>query len=194
MWAFPGKQLVFMGCEFGQRPEWTENDSLEWWVADLEGHRGLQRMFADLNDVYRSHPALWKLDSSPEGFRWIDADDVGGNTFSWLRSDGAGQQIAVAVNFASEPWTQHRIGLTEPGVWTEIFNSDLAVYDGTGVHDNGGRITAHAEEYHGFPASATVVIPPLGAVFFRHEAEKAEPSEAKKAKKKEKKAKKAGPA
>ena len=194
MWSFPGKQLVFMGCEFGQRPEWNEDDSLEWWVSDLEGHRGLQAMFTDLNEVYRTHPALWKLDSSHEGFRWIDADDAGGNTFSWLRSDGAGQQIAVVVNFSSEPWTQHRIGLTEPGTWTEIFNSDLAVYDGTGVHDNGGRITAHAEEYHGFPASATVVIPPLGAVFFRHEAEKAEPAREKKAKKKEKKAKKAGPA
>ncbi len=132
MWAFPGKQLVFMGCEFGQRPEWSEDDSLEWWVADLEGHHGLQRMFQDLNEVYRAHPALWKLDTSPEGFRWIDGDDAGGNTFSWLRFDGAGQQIAVAVNFASEPWTQHRVGLPESGTWTEFFNSDLAIYDGTG--------------------------------------------------------------
>jgi len=186
MWAFPGKQLVFMGCEFGQRPEWTENDSLEWWVSDLEGHRGLQRMFQDLNEVYRTHPALWKLDSDPEGFRWINADDVGCNTFSWLRSDGAGQQIAVAVNFSSEPWTQHRVGLTEPGTWTEIFNSDLAIYDGTGAHGNNGQVTAQPEEYHGFPASATIVIPPLGAVFLQHEPEKVEQPQKKKAKKEEK--------
>jgi 1,4-alpha-glucan branching enzyme len=187
MWAFPGKQLVFMGCEFGQRPEWSEDDSLEWWVADLEGHHGLQRMFQDLNQIYRTNPALWKLDTSPEGFRWIDSDDAGGNTFSWLRFDGAGQQIAVAVNFSSEPWTQHRVGLPEAGTWTEIFNSDLAIYDGTGAHGNNGQITAQAEEYHGFPASATIVIPPLGAVFLRYEPETTEPPQKKKAKKQEKK-------
>ncbi len=193
MWAFPGKQLVFMGCEFGQRPEWTEEDSLEWWVADLEGHHGLQRMFQDLNEVYRTHPALWKLDASPEGFRWINADDVGCNTFSWLRFDDQGQQIAVAVNFSSEPWTQHRVGLPEPGAWTEIFNSDLTIYDGTGAHQNNGQITAHPDAHHGFPASATIVIPPLGAVFLRYEPERTEPPTKKKSKK-EKKPGKAGDA
>ena len=186
MWAFPGKQLVFMGCEFGQRPEWNEDDSLEWWVADLEGHHGLQRMFQDLNELYRTHPALWKLDSSPEGFRWMDSGDAGGNTFAWLRFDGAGQQIAVAVNFASEPWTQHRVGLPETGTWKEIFNSDAAVYDGTGAHGNNGAISAQADPYYGFPASATIVIPPLGAVFFRYEPESTEPPKRAKQKKQEK--------
>ena len=175
MWTFPGKQLVFMGCEFGQRPEWSEDESLEWWVTDLEGHHGLQRMFQDLNEVYRTHPALWKLDSSPEGFQWIDNNDAGGNTLSWLRFDGEGQQLAVAVNFSSEPWTQHRIGLPAPGTWTEIFNSDRAIYDGTGTHGNDGQITAHPDSYHGFPASATIVIPPLGAVVFAHEPATTEP-------------------
>jgi 1,4-alpha-glucan branching enzyme len=177
---------VFMGCEFGQRPEWNENDSLEWWVADLEGHHGLQRMFQDLNELYRTHPALWKLDSSPEGFRWMDSGDAGGNTFAWLRFDGAGQQIAVAVNFASEPWTQHRVGLPEAGTWKEIFNSDLAVYDGTGAHGNNGAITAQADPYYGFPASATIVIPPLGAVFFQYEPESTGPASKEKAKKHDK--------
>ncbi len=171
MWAFPGKQLIFMGCEFGQRPEWDESTSLEWWVADLEGHRGLQRMLRDLNELYRTHPALWKLDSDPDGFRWINSDDVGANTFSWVRSDGEGQEIAVAINFSSEPWTQHRVGLPQAGTWTEIFNSDVAVYDGTGAFGNYGQITAQPDSYHGFPASATIVIPPLAAVFFRYEPE-----------------------
>ncbi len=169
MWAFPGKQLVFMGCEFGQRPEWNEDDSLEWWVADMEGHQGLKRLFQDLNEVYRAHPALWKLDSSPEGFQWINGGDSGGNTFSWLRFDGEGQQLAVVVNFSSEPWTQYRIGLPETGTWTEILNSDLAAYDGTDAHQNGGGVIAQADPYYGFPASATVVVPPLGAVILRHE-------------------------
>ncbi len=171
MWAFPGKQLVFMGCEFGQRPEWDEDHSLEWWVADLEGHAGLQRLFRDLNEMYRTHPALWKLDSEPEGFRWINSDDVGANTFSWLRFDGQGQEIAAVINFSSEPWTQHRIGLPHAGTWTEIFNSDAAAYDGTGSFGNMGQITAQPDEYHGFPASAEIVIPPLAAVFFQYKPE-----------------------
>ena len=188
MWAFPGKQLVFMGCEFGQRPEWNEDDSLEWWVADLEGHHGLQRDVQGPQRALPDPPRPVEARHQPEGFRWINADDAGGNTFSWLRFDGEGQQIAVAVNFSSEPWTQHRIGLPEAGTWTEIFNSDLAIYDGTGTHGNNGPITAHAEEYHGFPASATIVIPPLGAVFLRYEPENTEPPRTKKTKKQEKKA------
>ena len=169
MWSFPGKKLVFMGCEFGQRAEWNEANSLEWWVDGLWGHRGLQLMFKDLNDLYRAHPALWKLDTDPQGFRWINGDDAGANTFSWLRFDGDGEQIACAINFSSEPWTNYRIGLPETGTWTEVFNSDNSTYDGTGSFGNLGKVTAVDEPYYGFPASATIVVPPLGAVFFRYE-------------------------
>ncbi|MDR1431853.1 MAG: 1,4-alpha-glucan branching protein GlgB [Propionibacteriaceae bacterium] len=169
MWAFPGKQLLFMGCEFAQRPEFNEAVSLEWWVSDLWGHHGLQRMIKDLNGIYRSHPALWELDTDPAGFRWINADDSGGNTFSWLRSDSSGQQIAVLVNFSTEPWNQYKIGLPTAGTWKEIFNSDSGLYDGTDAFGNLGEITAESGEWSGFPAHATVAIPPLGAIFLEHD-------------------------
>jgi 1,4-alpha-glucan branching enzyme len=168
MWAFPGKQLLFMGCEFGQRPEFNESVSLEWWVTDLWGHHGLQHLIKDLNAVYKAHPALWELDSKPEGFRWINADDSGGNTYSWIRSDSRGNQVAVLVNFSSEPWTQYPIGLPKPGIWKEIFNSDSGTYDGTDAYGNLGQIVAEEGEWGGFPAHATVVVPPLGAVYFEY--------------------------
>jgi 1,4-alpha-glucan branching enzyme len=168
MWAFPGKKLIFMGCEFGQRSEFNEANSLEWWVSDLWGHHGLQRMFKDLNALYRNHPALWELDSDPAGFRWINADDAGGNTYSWLRADSAGSQVAVAVNFSSEPWTRYRLGLPKAGVWKEIFNSDAGVYDGSDAHGNLGQVVATEDGWNGLPASAMVVVPPLGAVFFEY--------------------------
>ena len=76
MWAFPCKQLVFMGQEFGQRHEFDESVSLEWFVADLWGHGGLKRLFRDLNKIYKENPALWQLDSDPRGFDWINADDA----------------------------------------------------------------------------------------------------------------------
>ena len=85
MWAHPGKKLLFMGSEFGQVTEWSEQDGLEWWVLAYDFHRGAQQLVRDLNRVYGGTPALWQQDSSPEGFAWIDANDVGGNTLSFLR-------------------------------------------------------------------------------------------------------------
>ena len=170
MWAFPGKQLLFMGCEFGQRTEFNEATSLEWWVSDLWGHHGLQRLIKDLNELYVKHPALWKLDSDPAGFRWLNADDASANTFSWVRSDGDGEAIAVVVNFSSEPWHNYKLGLPKAGVWKEILNSDAGIYDGSDSHGNLGQVEAQEEEFNGFEAAATITVPPLGAVFFRHEA------------------------
>ena len=103
MWAHPGKKLLFMGTEFGQRREFSESRSVDWWQSAEWGHRGLQRLIKDMNAIYREHPALWKRDTDPSGFSWIDADDRGGNVFSWLRYDGDGQMIACIINFSSEP-------------------------------------------------------------------------------------------
>lgn len=176
MWAFPGKQLLFMGCEFGQRTEFNENTSLEWWVSDLWGHKGLQLMIRDLNALYKEHPALWKLDNDPHGFQWINADDASANTYSWIRRDGEGQQLAIVVNFSSEPWYDYRIGLPEHGVWTEIHNSDSTLYDGSGM-GNMGRVIAEGEPANGFPTSARVQVPPMGALIFRWDGEEAPEAE-----------------
>ncbi|MGB2765965.1 MAG: alpha amylase C-terminal domain-containing protein, partial [Propionicimonas sp.] len=101
----------------------------------------------------------------------LNADDAGGNTYSWVRSDSEGQQIAVIVNFSSEPWTHYRLGLPNAGVWKEIFNSDAGIYDGSNTHGNLGQVVASDEGWNGYPASANVVVPPLGAVYFRYVAE-----------------------
>jgi 1,4-alpha-glucan branching enzyme len=85
MWAHPGKQLLFMGSEWGQGSEWSADNGLDWWVLDFDVHQGVQRLSRDLNAIYRRNPALWQLDTSPEGFSWIDANDAQGNTLSFLR-------------------------------------------------------------------------------------------------------------
>ena len=85
MWAHPGKQLLFMGSEFGQGAEWSADRGLDWWVLGDENHIGAQQLVRDLNRAYRENAALWALDSSPDGFRWIDANDAGGNVLSFLR-------------------------------------------------------------------------------------------------------------
>jgi 1,4-alpha-glucan branching enzyme len=85
MWAHPGKQLLFMGSEFGQVSEWSADNGLDWWVLDFPVHQGVQKLSRDLNGIYRQTPALYELDTSPDGFAWIDSNDAQGNTLSFLR-------------------------------------------------------------------------------------------------------------
>jgi 1,4-alpha-glucan branching enzyme len=165
-WAHPGKQLIFMGCEFGQDAEWAEARELDWWLLEQPGHRGMQRLVRDLNEVYRTTPALYAKDHDPEGFQWIDANDASGNVLSFVRTDGEGSMVACVVNFAAVPHHDYRIGLPEAGRWAEVVNTDAEVYAGSGV-GNFGAVTATDSPSHGMPASATISVPPLGAVWLR---------------------------
>ncbi|GAA3140938.1 1,4-alpha-glucan branching protein GlgB [Planomonospora alba] len=167
MWAHPGKQLLFMGGEFGQGSEWSEERGLDWWVLDFDGHRGIQRLVRDLNRVYRDTPALWRLDTSPDGFRWIDADDAQGNVFSFLRQAPDGSVLACVANFSGAPHEDYRIGLPTGGTWAEVLNTDAYDYAGSGV-GNFGSVEAGAEPHHGLPYSACLRVPPLGALWLRH--------------------------
>jgi 1,4-alpha-glucan branching enzyme len=169
MWSHPGKKLLFMGTEFAQRREFSEDRSVDWGESANWGHRGVQRLVKDMNEIYKENPAFWKRDNDPSGFSWIDADDRGGNVFSWLRYDGDGQMIACVINFSSEPRADYRIGLPAIGVWKEILNTDAEVYDGTGRIGNLGQVVAVEIPAHGYVASANVTVPPLGAVWLRFE-------------------------
>jgi 1,4-alpha-glucan branching enzyme len=179
MWAHPGKQLLFMGSEFGQDAEWAESRSLDWWHLDDPAHRGILQLITDLNTRYRELDALWSLDVDPAGFQWIDANDATGNVLSFLRygkpgsahngaDEGVGAALACVANFSGAPHHGYRIGLPRPGYWREVLNSDAEGYGGSGVGNLGG-VEAVAEPWHGQPFSATVAAPPLGTVWFLHE-------------------------
>ncbi|WP_249523667.1 1,4-alpha-glucan branching protein GlgB, partial [Modestobacter marinus] len=168
MWAHPGKQLLFMGSEFGQLSEWAESRSLDWWHLDDPAHRGVLELVTDLNTVYRDSEALWSQDVDPAGFQWIDANDAGGNTLTFLRVGKGGQLLACVVNFSGQPHEQYRIGLPRGGRWREVINTDFEGYGGSGVGNLGG-IEAVADSWHGQPWSATLTAPPLATVWFVHE-------------------------
>jgi 1,4-alpha-glucan branching enzyme len=174
MWAHPGKQLLFMGSEFGQDAEWAESRSLDWWHLDDPAHRGILGLVTDLNSRYRELPALWSLDVDPSGFQWIDANDSSGNVLSFLRygkaavEGGESQVLACVANFAGAPHEGYRIGLPRPGFWREVLNTDAEGYGGSGVGNYGG-VEAVEEPWHGQPYSATIAAPPLGTVWFLHE-------------------------
>ncbi|MGH3387376.1 MAG: 1,4-alpha-glucan branching protein GlgB [Actinomadura sp.] len=164
MWAHPGKQLLFMGGEFGQGGEWAEQRSLDWWLLDDDGHTGVQRLVRDLNRAYRATPALWTRDTDPQGFQWIDANDAAGNVLSFLRYGSDGSVLACVVNFAGMPHENYRVGLPFTGGWREVVNTDAYEYGGGGV-GNFGRVEATGEPWHAQPASAVLRVPPLGAVW-----------------------------
>jgi 1,4-alpha-glucan branching enzyme len=169
MWAHPGKQLLFMGSEFGQESEWAESRSLDWWLTENPDHRGVQTLVADLNRVYADSPALFTQDADPAGFEWIDANDAGNNIFSFLRHGTDGSTLACVANFSPVPQEVYRIGLPVAGEWQEVLNTDAEIYSGSGV-GNLGAVTATDESWHGRPASATLRVPPLGTVWLRREA------------------------
>jgi len=170
MWAHPGKQLVFMGQEFAQGAEWAEGRSLDWWLLEAPDHRGVARLVGDLNRIYTETAALWSRDTTPDGFHWIDANDAAGNVYSFLRFGDDGSIIACIANFASVPHEGYRIGLPRAGRWDEVINTDAELYFGSGVGNFGG-VEAVEEPWHAQPASATLRVPPLGALWLRFNSE-----------------------
>jgi len=169
MWAHPGKQLLFMGGEFGQIDEWSEKRSLDWPLLDEPLHNGIKRLVGDLNAAYKVSPALFTLDTSPDGFSWIDANDSAGNVLSFLREGEDGSMLACVANFSGSPHQDYRIGLPSSGVWREVVNTDAEVYGGSGW-GNQGEIVAGAKPWHGRPASAVVQLPPAGVIWLAPEA------------------------
>jgi 1,4-alpha-glucan branching enzyme len=165
MWAHPGKQLLFMGGELAQWREWDHDSSLEWHLFDYTAHRGVQSLVRDLNRAYRDVPALWELDDSPEGFRWIDANDADNNVLSFYRTNAAGDDHLVCIaNLSPVPRTGFRVGLPKSGTYTEVINTDAVGYGGTNT-GNMGSVEAEETPWHGLDHSALLTLPPLGVVW-----------------------------
>ncbi|UMG92990.1 1,4-alpha-glucan branching protein GlgB [Nocardioides sp. TF02-7] len=170
MWAHPGKQLVFMGTEFGQESEWAESRELDWWLLQHPEHRGLQSMVRDANHRYAELPALWQQDNKPEGFAWIDANDAGHSTYSFVRRAEGQRDLVCVTNFANAVHGPYRLGLPRAGAWTEVLNTDAQAYGGSGVGNLGtveavaaGDLEARAPG--GSPAYAEITVPPLATVW-----------------------------
>jgi 1,4-alpha-glucan branching enzyme len=167
MYSHPGKKLLFMGCEIGQTAEWNYEGQVEWWLLDHEIHRKFQKFCAALNELYKSEPALYEVDFEFRGFEWIDFHDGEHSIISLVRRAKRPEDfIVVACNFTPTPHVGYRIGMPEAGPYREIFNSDAEIYGGSNM-GNGGYITADAKPSHGRPASAKLVLPPLGVVMFK---------------------------
>ena len=133
----------------------------------FEPHQKLQACCAALNEIYRSEPALYEVDFTGAGFEWIDFHDSENSIVSFVRRAKRREDFLVVVcNFTPKPHIGYRIGLPEACGYREIFNSDAAIYGGSNL-GNGGYVHSEQTESHGRPASAAIVIPPLGAIMLK---------------------------
>jgi 1,4-alpha-glucan branching enzyme len=169
MYSQPGKKLLFMGSELGQWQEWHHQESLEWHLLQYQRHAQIQRWVKDLNELYRSQPALHQLDCDPAGFEWIDGSDADHSVLSFIRrgSSGGGTVLAVC-NFTPETHFGYRVGVPQGGFWRESLNSDAADYGGSGQGNLGG-LEAEPVPSHGRQYSLNLTLPPLAVIFLTSE-------------------------
>jgi 1,4-alpha-glucan branching enzyme len=167
MYGHPGKKLLFMGSEIGQTAEWNSEQQEEWWLLDHEIHRRFQSFCTALNELYKSEPALYEVDFQPQGFEWIDFHDSDNSIVSFVRrARRRDDYLVVVCNFTPTPQRGYRLGFPEEGIHYEIFNSDANIFGGSNL-GNGGQVYAEPTSSHGRPASAKLIIPPLGVTIFK---------------------------
>ncbi len=168
--AHPGKKLLFMGCEFAQFIEWNYAQGLDWLLLDYDMHRKFRDCVRDLNFLYQKTPALYEVDDSWDGFRWIAADDKEQNIIVFRRMDQKGEELIVVCNFSPVCREEYRIGVPYPGSYKQIFSTDEERYGGRGMKNP--VLKSKKIPYHGEKQSVEMVIPPMSTTFFQVEKRK----------------------
>ena len=163
MIGHPGKKLTFMGCEFGQFIEWDYKKELDWLLLDYPRHRMLQKFVKDLNAFYLENPALWQLDCSQDGFKWIVVDDFKQNIISFIRKAANGEYVICVVNFSPVKRNKYVMGVPENLPYKTELISSLKKYGGGEAR----RPTFKATEKpsHGYPCSIKLNIPANTVMF-----------------------------
>jgi 1,4-alpha-glucan branching enzyme len=168
MYGHPGKKLLFMGGEFGQRREWNHDRELDWDLLELPRHDGLRRLVQHLNYVYKNEPALWDCDDTHEGFEWIDFHDSENSVVAFMRRSRGGGAIVFAVNATPVVRHGYRLGVPSAGFYREIINTDAETYGGGNVGNMGG-FEAEDFPWQGRTHSLMISLPPLATVAFKRE-------------------------
>jgi 1,4-alpha-glucan branching enzyme len=167
MWAHPGKKLLFMGQEIGQREEWNHDSSVPWRVLEFEPHRKLQNLARELNRIYRENPPLYEVDFHHSGFEWIDFHDAESSVIAFMRrAEDPKDFLVFCCNFTPVPRKGYEFGVPEEGFYEEILNTDSELFGGTNL-GNGGMVSSRPIPKHDRPHSISVTLPPLAVVGFR---------------------------
>jgi 1,4-alpha-glucan branching enzyme len=166
-YAHPGKKLLFMGQEFGQRDEWSEAHSLDWHLLQWDSHRGMQKLVTDLNHLLSTEPALHEVDFQWQGFDWIDCNDGDNSVLSFLRKGKTEDDLIIVVTNATPVVREgYIVGVPRAGFYKEILNTDAGYYGGSNVGNAGGQ-NAATDPRQGRPYSLCLTLPPLAAIFLK---------------------------
>ena len=129
--TMPGKKMLFMGGEFGQMLEWRYDDQLEWNVLEIDKHKRLHQYVKDLNHFYMENKALWELDTSWDGFRWVNEADSENSVLSYIRRGRhAADNVVVVANFTPVERPIYKIGVPLAGEYEVVFHSSAVKYGG----------------------------------------------------------------
>ena len=166
MLGHPGKKLLFMGQEFAQLQEWSEARELDWYLLEQDQHRELQAFVKALLHLYQKHPALYELDTHPDGFQWINANDGYRSIFSFMRFDKARKKNLLFVcNFTPVERPDYRVGVPKKKQYKLVLDSDAAEFGGSGV-EKPTVYKAEAGECDGQPYSIAYPLPGYGVAVF----------------------------
>lgn len=163
--TYPGKKLLFMGCEIAQHEEWKQSTGLSWHYLDVPEHKGIQQLIADLNRIYTGSLELYADEFDDKGFSWVDCNDAAQSVISFQRRCGD-QFMIVILNFTPVIREHYRIGVPVAGNYQEIFNSDSAYYGGSNV-GNQGVLQTDASPWMDQLQSLSLTLPPLGALILK---------------------------
>ncbi|HKA00984.1 MAG TPA: 1,4-alpha-glucan branching protein GlgB, partial [Candidatus Solibacter sp.] len=167
MWTHPGKKLLFMGQDIGQRSEWNSDSGVEWYLLEFDYHRQLQTLARELNRVYRANPALHQVDFHYTGFDWVDFHDADNSIISFLRrAEDPDDFLLICCNFTPVPRKGYGFGVPEAGIYREILNSDSEWFGGSNM-GNAGEVQSRPVPQHGRPNSISIILPPLAVVVFK---------------------------
>jgi len=162
----PGKKLLFMGGEIGQTREWSHDGEIDWALLQDLGHAGLQRLVGDLNRLYSREAALHREDSAPSGFSWIIGNDAENSVYAYERHAAGEPPTLVVLNMTPVPRHEYRVGVSQPGRWRELLNTDAEIYGGSNL-GNAGAIATRSVPAHGRDYSIELTLPPLGALILQ---------------------------
>ncbi|WP_119791107.1 1,4-alpha-glucan branching protein GlgB [Flavobacterium anhuiense] len=166
MFTHPGTKLLFMGAEFGQTSEWNFEQSLDWHLLQYDFHSGIKKMITDLNQLYKSQPALYEKQFRGDGFEWINYSDHQNAILSYIRKgNNPDENLIVVCNFTQVVRENYRIGIPKKGKLKEIFNSDATIYGGSGV-ENSKALKIEAIAYDGRDFSVALILPPLSVTVY----------------------------
>ena len=167
MFTHPGTKLLFMGSEFGQSEEWNFEGSLDWHLLQYDFHQGIKKVITDLNTLYKTQPALYEKQFSPDGFEWINYADHQNAVLTYIRKGNqSNDDLVVICNFTPIVRTNYRIGLPRNGNLTSVFNSDALSYGGSGV-ETLGELTIESTPYDGREYSIELILPPLSVIIYK---------------------------